>query len=959
MIKRFVFKSCQKKINALRLKVNIHLNSEIPTPSLREAASLAPLVGLVNSREAELKEKPDGFFKEKTLEFKKLIAEKTKNVSQDKYKEAVENILDEILPFYFAMVREAARRSVKMRHFDVQILGGIVLHKNKIAEMVTGEGKTLVATLAASLNALTGGGVHVITVNDYLAKRDRDWMRPIYEFLGLSCGVIQQDMEKPQRSAAYHCDITYGTNNEFGFDYLRDNMVTGLEGMAQIGHFYAIVDEVDSILVDEARTPLIISGPAESNIKKYYDAEKVVRQLRTKVIIQSFYNKNDGMITLKNTDGSETKLSSEELDQSFDAISEEKTNNVDFTSLGEKRAEKLLGVGSISEESPDKLSNSWKHYLSQSLKAHNFFRRDKEYIVKDGRVIIVDEFTGRLMPGRRWSDGLHQAVEAKEGLRIQEESQTLATITLQNYFRMYDKLAGMTGTAYTEASEFNHIYKLDVVVVPTNCPLIRKNHADRIYKNKKGKFNAVIGEIEELYKVKRPVLVGTTSIEDSEELSFLLRKKGITHNILNAKYHEKEAYIIAQAGRLGQVTIATNMAGRGTDIVLGGNIDFFIKNILNRNNIFPEDSVYQEEYERLRDEHKGKFQIEHDKVIKLEGLHIIGTQRHEARRIDNQLRGRSGRQGDPGSSRFYISLEDDLMRLFGSDKIYGIMETFGFPEDQPIEHALINHSLAVAQKKVEAHNFEIRKQLLQYDDIMNKQREVVYSQRKEILEGKDMKEEILSMLDETIEKNLPLYFQEETDLLGVVYWVKSNFDLEIDISRLGDLDLEGTIGFVKEALRSLYQKKELEAGYERMRQMEKVISLWIVDSRWKEHLLIIDHLREGIHLRAHAHVDPLVEYQKETYLAFQDMIASIKEGITELAFKTKITLREEVGVFAESAKNFIHSQYTPLDKGKKQPSVIQAGEVATSRAAPAAKKIGRNEPCPCGSGKKYKKCCGR
>ncbi|MFH1519245.1 MAG: preprotein translocase subunit SecA [Candidatus Omnitrophota bacterium] len=954
MIKRFVLKSCQKKINSLKPGVNIQLSSEIPTPSLRESASLASLVSEVNAKEEELAKCPDGFFKEKTFEFKRLIREKAKNVPPDRYKETVGGVLDQILPSYFAMVREAARRTVKMRHFDVQILGGIILHKNKIAEMVTGEGKTLVATLAASLNALTEGGVHIVTVNDYLAKRDREWMGPIYQFLGLSCGVIQQDLQKLERKAAYLCDITYGTNNEFGFDYLRDNMVTNLDSMVQRGHFYAIVDEVDSILVDEARTPLIISGSAESNIKKYYDADKVIRQLKARVIIQSFYNKNDGTITLKNTDGSEVKLSSEELEQSFDAICEEKTNNVDFTSRGEKRAEKLLGLSSISEEAPDRRSNSWKHYLSQSLKAHNFFRRDKEYIVKDGKVVIVDDFTGRLMPGRRWSDGLHQAVEAKEGLKIQQESQTLATITLQNYFRMYDKLSGMTGTAYTEASEFNHIYKLDVSVVSTNCTLIRKNHPDRIYKNKQGKFNAVISEIEELYRIKRPVLVGTTSIEDSEELSFLLQKKGIDHNILNAKYHEKEAYIIAQAGRLGQVTIATNMAGRGTDIVLGGNIDYFVKNILARNNILPDDAAYNQEYQRLYREHKDRFQAEHDAVIKLEGLHIIGTQRHEARRIDNQLRGRSGRQGDPGSSRFYISLEDDLMRLFGSERIYGLMETFGFPEDQPIEHGIINHSLAVAQKKVEAHNFEIRKQLLQYDNIMNKQREVIYSQRKEILEGKDIKEEILSMLDEIIERNLPLYFQEENDSLGLVHWIKSKFDLELTIGQLSNLDPERTIDLVKEKLRGVYQEKESKSGPEDMRQMEKAVSLWIVDSRWKEHLLIIDHLREGIHLRAHAHVDPLVEYQRESYLAFQDMITSIKEGIVELAFKAKLTTKEDTGVFTETAKNFIHTRYAPLDKGKEQ--LKAAREVPRS---PKTKKVGRNEPCPCGSGKKYKKCCGK
>lgn len=952
MIKKFILKRCQKKINALKPKVDICLNSELPTPSLKEIASLASLVSKVNSQEEVLIDKSDEFFKEKTSEFKKLIREKTINIAPEKYKEVVEGILDGILPFYFAMIREAAKRTVKMRHFDVQILGGIILHKNKIAEMVTGEGKTLVATLAASLNALTGKGIHIITVNDYLSKRDKEWMGPIYEFLGLSCGVIQQDIQKQQRRTAYLCDITYGTNNEFGFDYLRDNMVTNLVDMAQRGHFYAIVDEVDSILIDEARTPLIISGPAESNIKKYYNADRIVKQLKTKLIIQSFYNKTDGTITLKNIDGSETKLSSEELEQNFDAIGEEKTQNIDFTPSGEKKAEKLLGIGSISEESPDKLSNSWKHYLTQSLRAHNFFHRDKEYIIKDGKILIVDEFTGRLMPGRRWSDGLHQAVEAKEGLRIQEESQTLATITLQNYFRMYDKLAGMTGTAYTEASEFNHIYKLDVMAVSTNRPLIRENRADRIYKNKKGKFNAVISEIEELYRIKRPVLVGTISIEDSEELSFLLQKKGVPHNILNAKYHEKEASIIAQAGHLSQVTIATNMAGRGTDIVLGGNIDYFIKDILARNNIFPESPNYRMEYEHLNNEHKDKFQAEHDEVVKLGGLHIIGTQRHEARRIDNQLRGRSGRQGDPGSSRFYVSLEDDLMRLFGSEKIYGLMEAFGFPEDQPIEHGLISHSLAVAQKKVEAHNFEIRKQLLQYDDVMNKQREVIYSQRKEILENKDMKEEILSMVDEFIEKNIPFYFQEESDFLGLSHWIKSKFDLGIPIDSFSNLTPEEVIDFVRKNLKSIYQEKELKAGYESMRQMEKAVSLWIVDSRWKEHLLIIDHLRDGIHLRAHAHVDPLVEYQKESYLVFQEMITAIKEGIAELAFRTKITLREEVGVFAESAKNFIHSQYTPLNKGKEQQPP------PTPKAPVTTKKVGRNEPCPCGSGKKYKKCCG-
>ena len=953
MLKKIIFRKAQKKINSLDPKVSIKINPENPTPSIKEAASLAPIVGKVNSFEKEVKEKPDSFFKEKTLEFKRNIKEKIAGLEFSEYKEATKNYLDEILPFYFAMTREAARRTVKMRHFDVQILGGIVLHKNRIAEMVTGEGKTLVATLAASLNALVGCGVHIVTVNDYLANRDRDWMGPIYEFLGLSCGVIQQDIEKEQRRAAYACDITYGTNNEFGFDYLRDNMVTDLGSMAQSRHFYTIVDEVDSILIDEARTPLIISGPAESYIEKYYLADKAVRKVNTKVVIQSFDSK-DGTITIKNIDGSEVKTSPEEFESTYDAIVEEKSHNAYFTPKGEKKCEELLSIESISDESPDKLSNPWLHYLTQSLRAHYLFKRDKEYIVKDKRVIIVDDFTGRLMPGRRWSDGLHQAVEAKESLRIQGESQTLATITLQNYFRMYKKLAGMTGTAYTEANEFNHIYKLDVMVIPTNKSLARVNYPDRIYKSKKGKFSAVIEEIQELYEIKKPVLVGTTSIEDSEGLSFLLNKKGVPHNILNAKYHQREAHIVAQAGRLGQVTIATNMAGRGTDIVLGGNIDYFIKDILARNNIRPEDDSYKQEYEHLHEKHKESFLNEQKKVIEVGGLHIIGAQRHEARRIDNQLRGRSGRQGDPGSSRFYVSLEDDLMRLFGSERVYAIMDTLGFPEDQPIEHALINHSLAVAQKKVEAHNFEIRKQLLQYDNIMNKQREVIYSQRREILESQNFKEEILLMIDAVVEAEIPIYFQQEQDILGFVHWVKSKFGLGLVVSDFSDLTQEEAEKLIKKHLKDHYLKKETELTPEGMRHIERVSSLWIVDSRWKEHLLIVDHLREGIHLRAHAHVDPLVEYQKESFFTFQDMIASIKEGIVELIFKARIKTakEEEVGVFLQAPKNFIHSQYKALAKTEEQPAPAKPPE-------PSTKKVGRNEPCPCGSGKKYKKCCGR
>ncbi len=950
MFRKFAFKKTQKKIDSLRPKVNILLNRELPTPSVKEIASLAPIVAKVNSYESEMVEKPDSYFREKTEEFKKMIKAKLGGESTDKEREVV---LEELLPFYFALVREAAKRTVKMRHFDVQILGGIVLNKNKIAEMVTGEGKTLVATLAASLNALMGKGVHVVTVNDYLAKRDSEWMGPVYEYLGLTVGVIQQDMTKSERKEAYDCDITYGTNNEFGFDYLRDNMVNSLENMVQRGHFYSIVDEVDSILIDEARTPLIISGPAESYVKKYYLADRAVRQLKIKEIIQSFENKDD-TITIKNKDGSQVKTTLEELEGNFDAIVEEKTGNAFLTPQGEKKCERSLGVENINDQSPDSQSNPWMHYINQSIRAHRSFTREKEYIVKDGKVMIVDEFTGRLMPGRRWSDGLHQAVEAKEKLDIQEESQTLATVTLQNYFRMYDKLAGMTGTAYTEAGEFKHIYKLDVDVMPTNKPLVRSNDPDRIYKSKKAKFNAVIDEIKECNQKKRPVLVGTTSIEDSETLAFLLSKQGISHNILNAKYHEKEAHIIAQAGKIGAVTIATNMAGRGTDIVLGGNLDYFIKDILKRNEIDPEDEDYQDKYQQLYQRYKDDFARENQNVIEAGGLHIIGSQRHEARRIDNQLRGRSGRQGDPGSSRFYVSLEDDLMRLFGSERIYNFMGTLGFPEDQPIEHGMITKSLASAQKKVERHNFEIRKQLLKYDDIMNKQREVIYNQRKEILESTSIRDMVLSMIEEVAEKNVPPYLEEERDLLGLTGWVKSKFNFDLDSEQLKNLDQESTVEFIKKEALKVYQKKEEEAEAEQLRNLEKVICLWVLDSKWKEHLLVLDHLKEGIHLRGHAQTDPLVEYQRETFFAFEDMISSIKDRVVDLIYKARIKAEERRDVFSGSQKSFVHSAYSPL--GKKEAQTKRPPKKQTVKIS--GKKVGRNDPCPCGSQKKYKKCCG-
>ncbi len=950
MIKKILLKNYQKRIGRCSPAVKVCLNHEIPLPSAKEIAGLAPLVSRVSGYEDELREKPDTFFPEKTGEFRKMIREKTADLSEEEFAAAAGKIMDEILPYFFAMVREAARRTIKLRHYDVQILGGIILHRNKIAEMTTGEGKTLVATLAVSLNALAGKGVHVVTVNDYLARRDSEWMSPVYQFLGLSCGVVQQDMDSAQRQAAYNKDITYGTNNEFGFDYLRDNMKDSPREMVQRKHFYAIVDEVDSILIDEARTPLIISGPAEISVDKYYRADRAVRQLSIKRVI-SRHDTKEGVVVLKNTDGSETKTDNDELDRLCDALFEEKSNNAYLTKRGEEKCEALLGIGSVSEDTPDAVSNSWEHYISQSIRAHQGFRRDKEYIVKEGKVLIVDEFTGRLMPGRRWSDGLHQAVEAKENLSIQQESQTLATITLQNYFRMYAKLAGMTGTAYTEAPEFRHIYNLDVTVIPTNRPLQRRAFADRIYKTKKGKFKAVIDEIEECYRRKQPVLVGTTSIEDSETLSFLLSKRGVTHNVLNAKYHEREAHIVAQAGRLGQVTIATNMAGRGTDIILGGNLEFFVKDLLAKNDITPGHEDYSSEYGKLYEKHRLLFEKEQEQVVALGGLHVVGTQRHEARRIDNQLRGRSGRQGDPGNSRFYVSLEDDLMRLFGSERIYLLMDKFGFPEDEPIESPLVTRSIEIAQKKVEGHNFEIRKHLLEYDDVMNKQREVVYRQRGEILRESDIKKEVFEMLRDIVEKQA-LFYISENDYDGFTGYLKVRYNVLVDSEDLRGRDISAVVDHVEQEIRRLYEAKEEKVGAEALRFMEKLVALRSIDSRWKEHLLIMDSLKEGIHLRGYAQTDPLVEYQKESYNLFADMVYSVKEDIVEFLLKHEPSREKHIAaVFASLPQHFIHTDYSSLQEKPAAPP-----PQAVQRNVP---KVGRNDPCPCGSGKKYKKCCGQ
>jgi preprotein translocase subunit SecA len=730
-IKKQLLKQKQGTISKKYPSVKIILHPDMPSPSMNKMAELARIVELVNSFEPKISSLSDTELKAKTGEFKEHILKKSQRYAQEikeleeailsaaiaeekeKIKERLKltqnRIFEEVLPEAFAVVREAAKRSIGLRHFDAQIAGGIVLHEGKIAEMATGEGKTLVATLPAYLNALLDRGVHIVTVNDYLARRDREWMGPIHEFLGLSVGAIQHEMSDDERKIAYSCDITYGTNNEFGFDYLRDNMKYSLEDLAQRPFYYAIVDEVDSILIDEARTPLIISGPAEESTEKYYIVNKITPRLKIRKVLEK--------------DEIEAKYKGEDLSKGFDAIVDEKAHTAHLTEEGESKVCSMLGINNLYGYDTETIN--WRNHITQALRAHELYQKDVDYVVKDGEVVIVDEFTGRMMPGRRWSDGLHQAVEAKEGLKIERENQTLATITFQNYFRMYEKLAGMTGTAFTEANEFKSIYQLDVVVIPTNRPLIRTNYSDCIYKTEKEKFNAVVEEIAELYNKGRPVLVGTISIDKSERLSEMLKQRGITHQVLNAKYHEMEAHIVAQAGRYKAVTIATNMAGRGTDILLGGNPEFMARNVI-KQKLKSDDPTYQEEYKKLLEKYKGETAEEHKRVVELGGLHVLGTERHEARRIDNQLRGRSGRQGDPGSSRFYVSLGDDLMRLFGSDRLVGFMDKLGLEEGQVIEHPWVSKSIEIAQRRVEHHNFEIRKQLLEYDNVMNKQREVIY-----------------------------------------------------------------------------------------------------------------------------------------------------------------------------------------------------------------------------------------
>ena len=869
----------------------------IGTKNERELKKYFPLVRKISEMEPQIVKLSDDELRGKTSKYREKINEIYREISDEKRRdEEIANYLDEILPEAFAVVREVGRRVINMRHFDVQILGGIVLHKGNIAEMKTGEGKTLVATLAAYLNALDSRdefgnprknrGVHIVTVNDYLAKRDREWMGPIYEFLGLTVGFIQHDMDESLRKDAYNSDITYGTNNEFGFDYLRDNMKYYLEDLVQRGHNFAIVDEVDSILIDEARTPLIISGPTEENTDIYRKADSFVRTLK-KVIVTN-KEKPKSMFSMEREEP-------KEVDGDYEV--DEKSKTVAITERGIAKAEKFFKIENIYDMKHMDLINA----IQQAMKAHALFQRDVDYMVKDGKVLIVDEFTGRLMPGRRYSEGLHQALEAKERVKIEQEYQTLASITFQNYFRMYRKLSGMTGTAETEAAEFLEIYKLPVLVIPTNKKLIRKEYDDEIYRTAKEKWDAVVREIEESNKKGQPVLVGTVSIEKSEKLSSLLKRKKIRHVVLNAKYHEKEAEIVAQAGRVGAVTIATNMAGRGTDILLGGNPEFLAREHFRKKGK-KLNEVKEEEWKRVLEDFKKKTKEEHDKVIELGGLYVIGTERHEARRIDNQLRGRCGRQGDPGASKFFLSLEDDLMRIWGADRLQNIMRLSGLQEGEPIRHKMVTSAIERAQKQIEAQNFSIRKHLLDYDDVMNKQREVIYSMRREILEGKDQKEYFMELMEDilfSIAENSNLKektYSVEWDWDSFRTAVKSQFGIDPEEINIDKDEFDGAeyTEQLLEKLKEFYNAKEEFVGSERMREFERVILLQTIDTRWKEHLLAMDHLREGIGLRGYGQRDPLVEYKREGFIMFEQTMRTIEEEALRDVFYFTPAPEEEI-----------------------------------------------------------------
>ncbi|MBF0384538.1 MAG: preprotein translocase subunit SecA [Candidatus Omnitrophica bacterium] len=992
LFRKAIIKRAQSYIDKLRPKVSVFIHDEIPLPSIKIIKRQAQVAAKINAMEDAIARMSDEELRNKTSEFKARyhsgVKDKKQELAQmeqalreapseeekkaltiqleEKDKELVKlkrSVLDGILPEAFAVVRESGKRTLKMRHFDVQLIGGMVLHEGNIAEMTTGEGKTLVATLPAYLNALTGEGIHIVTVNDYLAKRDREWMGPIYEFLGLKVGVIYHDMDFRDKKSAYDCDIVYGTNSEFGFDYLRDNMANSVEDMFQRRHYFAIVDEVDSILVDEARTPLIISGPAEESTDKYYRANEISKKLKGRRVTES--------------EEIDAKRKEIDLSKGVDYTADEKAKSVSMTEEGEKRAAGHFGIDNLH----DMETIEYRHHILQAIKAHEFFKRDVDYVVKDGQVIIVDEFTGRLMPGRRWSDGLHQAVEAKEGIKIERENQTLATITLQNYFRFYEKLAGMTGTAYTEVNEFKKIYNLDCIVIPTNKKLQRVNYPDSIYKTTAEKYSAVVEEIAEKNKNGQPVLVGTISIEKSEILSRMLKQRGITHQVLNAKYHEMEAHIIAQAGRYKAVTIATNMAGRGTDIMLGGNAEYLAKSLAREQLKDEEDKSKSEEMiKRFVEQFRVQVKEEHGKVVASGGLHVIGTERHEARRIDNQLRGRQGRQGDPGSSRFFISLEDDLMRLFASDRIISLMNTLGMEEGQVLEHPWLTKAIETAQKRVENYNFEIRKHLLDFDNVMNKQREVIYDLRRDILESSDVKEMVVAAMRDLVARVVKEYLYIEKpentwDIEGLQAYLKHTFDYDISAEKesLPSLSQQEIQDLVLDALMQIYKKKEEEFGIDNLRHLERMFLLHTIDTKWKDHLYAMDQIKEGIGLRSYAQRDPLVEYQREGFAMFQAMYDSINQEVAEIIFKIQPAGKEARlrSVFNSIPQNFVHNEISGMDEAKMRASRMaqeaqeqdnelpSQGASSVSTQVNSGPKVGRNEPCTCGSGKKYKKCCGK
>ncbi len=988
--------------------INVLLGKVFGTKNEREVKRLKPRVAAVNALEAGMRELSDEQLRAKTDEFRKRIQDRLASIPEeqepdsdrirqleDERLKAINEVLDEILEEAFAVVREAGRRVLNMRHFDVQLIGGMVLHRGTISEMKTGEGKTLVATLPVYLNALSGRGVHVVTVNDYLAKRDSEWMGQLYRFLGLTVGVIVHDLDDRERREAYAADVTYGTNNEFGFDYLRDNMKFDLKDCVQRGHNFGIVDEVDSILIDEARTPLIISGASEESTDKYARVNRIIPKLEQGESLPGEPGEPDTM--------------------TGDFVVDEKHRNATVTDEGWEKVEGLLGIGNIADP------ENWdlKHHVETAVKAHAIYKRDVDYVVKDGEVIIVDEFTGRMMPGRRWSDGLHQAVEAKEGVKIERENQTLATITFQNYFRMYKKLAGMTGTADTEATEFGNIYKLDVIVIPTNKQMLRVENADLVYRTEKEKYFAAADEIQKLNDVGQPVLVGTTSIEKSERLSDLLKKKGIKHVVLNAKFHEKEAEIVAQAGRKGMVTIATNMAGRGTDILLGGNAEFMAKQECVKKGIAQQLRAAQGKIQIEVDEtkttvwyyagneyavstdlwnealtrHKQETDEEHDDVIAAGGLFILGTERHEARRIDNQLRGRAGRQGDPGASRFYLSLEDDLMRIFAKEWVSTLLQRLGMEEGVPIESRMISRRIEKAQQQVEGQHFESRKHLLEYDDVMNKQREAVYGLRRNLLEGVDQKDLILEdyvaeILGTLLEEHCPVKAHPaDWGIKGLKDAIFTRFGVDILAEGLKPetLNRQELGDAIFEQLKARYDAKEKLIGPDALRYHERMIMLSVLDQQWKDHLLNMDHLKEGIGLRGYGQKDPLVEYKRESFDMFEAMLLKFQEDTARYLYLMQIISRPETPAAAPAGGGVssVHGNgadgngshppkavATSMDdleeafQRRKRRELEQAKMAGAGERQPVqqvvrgAAKVGRNDPCPCGSGKKYKKCCG-